>query len=870
MAFWNKKKKGSPEGSPEDEVRGGAGGPSKSEAKIDAAAEKQRLKKIKAMKKKFDETVWPNAVDTMRTGIPAFTLTEPDPDLPGSEITRYVLLGFDTKIVDDFANKSDDDVGSIMTAIKSGMDCVIEDALFDNELILVIPTARSLAALAEFEDTFDLRFFVIYATEDHQISMETKTPDRDDDFVLVSLKDIRDMLEHNVYVKDMIRRLQAMVGSDGDFGLADGGDGGDDAGSGSGSPGGIDGDDAMSEDEYEAGYGSMDDEDGPPDEGDGDGPPDEGEGPEDVAGRAEAVRQAAAKAASDAAAAGGKLSDQREEVGDAAKDQPPVQVQQPQQQPAQQAPGAGARPSTVRDRMNRLRGAVQAASDTAKQDPEIARSPEAVRPPQQAPRFDEAALDQYIDRKYYSDDLGLEISSQPFDAMFVQGDKFEEFAVEPTSDWLGGYVNNVRIDANTRLRKLHQENMMLMRKQYLMIIAKLCEGIVKSVATDDPKSRFGYIFKGIHEDREARIAKLPEQAEAYKRECEEAYQSRMRAEMENAANTARASFINRYGKEHERELREIETDLKNNIESEFVAALENLNSERRKEAKRQFDIGVTDALKACNDEYIKVIAQEKKEYARLQDVITRFINENMASDEARIHVLADEQRRTNETVQVRGEYEAKLALASSDFESRLAAVRAEIDQKNVEHEKEVARIQDQYEHAMQQLRKSHSETIQHKDSEIGLLTDQLAKANANLDDMTRKYSRLEQDVEKKYTAQIDMLRSERDAWNERADHVERLHKYTDKIKLTGVAVACVAAVGIGVIAGCVIMSFRSGGTQQALPSVTYQQQEPILHYYIDGEEVTPEEATGGDQDEKPESGTSSAEPEGQGGGSDGQ
>ena len=843
MAFWSSwgKKKDDADGAQEEEVRGGAAGPSKSEAKIDAAAEKQRLKKIKAMKKKFDETVWSNAVDTMKSEIPAFTLTEPDPDLPGSEITRYVLLGFDTKIVDDFSNKSDDDVGSIMTAIKSGMDCVIEDPLFDNELILMIPTARTLAALAEFEDTFDLRFFVIYATEDHVISMETKTPDKEDDFVFVSLKDIRNMLENNIFVKDMIRRLQS-ASSSGDFGISGEPSSGENDGSG--------GDDIMSEDDYESGYGPMDEEDGPPDEGDGPpddedyGPPDEGGDAGGSGSRADDIKQAAAAAVSEAEGAGSKLSDQKDDVESAVQPQPAAQ--QPAQQPAQQNPGSGARPSSVRDRMNRLRGAVQTASDTARQDPEIAKTSEAIRPqPAQPQRFDEAALDQYIDRKYYSDDLGLEISSQPFDAMFVQGDRFEEFAVEPTSDWLGGYVNNVRMDANTRLRKLHQENMMLMRKQYLMIIAKLCEGIVKSVATDDPKSRFGYIYKGIHEDREARISKLPEQAEAYKRECEEAYQSRMRADMENAANTARASFINRYGKEHERELREIETDLKNNIESEFVAALDHLNTERRKEAKRQFDIGVTDALKACNDEYIKIIAQEKKEYARLQDVITKFINENMASDEARIHVLSEDQRRTNEVAQVRAEYDARISLANSDFEARLAAVRSEIDQKDVEHEKEVARVQDQYEHAMQQLRKSHSETLQHKDSEIGLLTDQLSKANANFDDLTQKYARLEQDVEKKYMAQIDMLRSERDAWNERADHVERLHKYTDKIKLTGVAVACVAAIGIGIITGCVIMSFRQQNAAAQNTTVAAPvQQDPVLHYYIDGKEVTPDEAAG--------------------------
>lgn len=835
MAFWNNKKKGG--GSEQqEEVRGAVPAEDKASAKAEAAAEKQRLKKIRAMKKKFDETVWPNAVSVMRQEIPAFTLSEPDPDIPGSEMARYVLLGFDTKIVDDFANKSDDDVGSIMTAIKSSMDCVIQDSLFDNELILIIPTARSLAALAEFEDTFDLKFYVSYVTEDHSISLETKTPDKDDDFIYITLPQIRDMLANNVFIKDQIRKLQAGAAADLN------------PNAGAATPGVPDGDEAISEDEYESEYGGDAEEEGPPDEeeeppAEDDGPPDEAEDEvpsdeEESPDKAAETKAAAAEAVAKASGAGTKVSGQKDEVAAKAK-------------PSPKAPGKGASSDRVRDRMNRIRTAAQQASDEARADPEIAKSSETVRP-QGMQRFDDTALDQYIDRKYYSDDLGLEISSQPFDAMFVQGDTFEEFKEEPGDSWLGGYVNNVRRDANTRLRRLHEENLMLMRKQYLMIIAKLCEGIVKSVATDDPKSRFGFMYKAIHEDRETRLSQLPEQSDAYKRECEESYQSRLRAEMENAANTAKASFMNRYGRDHERELREIETDLKNNIESEYVAAMDGLNIERRKEAKRQFDIGVTEALRMCNDEYTKMLALEREEYGRLQAVITRYMNDNMASDEARIHVLSEEQRRTNEIDRVRGEYDSKLSLASADFEARLAAVKAEINQRDIEHDKEVARIEDRYEHAMQQLRSSHADAIKHKDAEIGVISEQLSKANAMNQELTGRFSRLEQDTESKYDKRIQMLQQERDAWNERADHLQKLHTYTDKIKITTVAVLMAATLAVGIIVGFWLMSLQNRHQAgAAMPSEDVTSiitptgtSEPEIHYFIDGEEVDASEIEG--------------------------
>lgn len=835
MAFWNKKKKTEPAEGSED-VRGGL--PEQDSAPVkNPAQDKQRLKRIRNMKKKFDETVWDNALDVMQKEIPQFTIMEPDPDAPGSEIPKYVTLGFDTKIVDDFANKSDEDVGSFMTAVKSSMDCLIEYPLFDEELILMIPTAKTLASLAEFEDVFNLKFFVVYVRPDHRISIETKTPDVDDDFIYMTLDEIRTMMKNNIYIGDQIDMLKGRSGSSSDMGGISG------TGlreSGMGDAGGSgDDDDAISESDYEDVHGPVDEEDGPPEEEEG--PPEEDEGPPDETGPVDAgaVAGAAEKAVKAAAPAGSRVSGQKDEIDPGARAETAT--------PARPPVGGvtGPKPAAAAAAMDRIKSTVQRASDKAMQDPQIQQSP-AAAVPQARPAFDMAAMDQYMSRKYYSDDLGLEISSQPFDSMFVQTNPFTPFETDESDDWLDGYVNNLKRDANTRLARLHNENLLLMRKRFILIVTKHAEAVTKAVSTDNPNSRFGYAFAVIQKQKEESLGKLGDQAAAYQRECEEAFQARLQAEMDNAASVARANFLNRYNRDHQRELSEIETDLRNNINSEYVAAVENLRAERRKEAKRQLDAGISEALRICGDEYVKMMAQERSEYDRLQAVITKFANENMAADDARIRTMAEEQRRSNQAVQVREEYQAALDLAKKDFEASLAAAKAEIDKHDLEHENHVARIQDQYEHAMQELRSSHTEAIAHKDREIGLLNDQLSNANSQLDEMVRKYANLDHETGLKYQKRIDMLASERDAWNERADHLEKLHKYVDKLKLTGVAVGIVAALGVGIIIGAVIM--RNVNTGNAAQSPAYVQQDPIIHYFIDGEEVEGPDAAGGTQD----------------------
>lgn len=828
MAFWNRKKKDAAPAEGSEDVRGGLPA-ADSPAPKDPAQDKQRIKKIRNMKKKFDETVWNVALDTMSKEIPQFTIMEPDPDMPGSEIPKYVTLGFDTKIVDDFANKSDEDTGSFLTAVKSSMDCIIEYHLFDEELILMIPTARTLAALDEFEDVFNLKFFVVYVGPDHRIAMETKTPDSDDDFIFITLEEIRTMLKDNVYIVDQIDMLKGRAGNSPDMGGISG-IGIRESGASPAADSGVD--DAMSEEDYEDTHGPMDEEDGPPDEDGVEPPDDEDYGPPDEDGDAagsvgsDDVRDAAGKAVKAAAPAGAKVSGQKDDIDPAARAASSA--------PAQAPVGGvtGPKPAAAAAAMDRIRSTVQKASDQAIQDPQIQQGQSAMAP-QARPTFDMVAMDQYMSRKYYSDDLGLEISSQPFDSMFVQTNPFTPFDIEESDDWLDGYVNNLKRDANTRLARLHNENLLLMRKRFIMIVTQHAEAVTKAVATDNPNSRFGYALAVIQKQKEESLSRLGDQAAAYQKECEEAFQSRLQAEMENAAAVAKANFMNRYGRDHQRELTEIETDLKNNISSEYVAAVENLRAERRKEASRQLDAGISEALRICGDEYVKMMAQERTEYDRLQAVITNFVNQNMAADDARIRTLAEEQRRTNETVKVRSEYEAALELARKDFEASLAAAKAEIDRRDVEHENHVARVQDQYEHSMQELRSAHNEAIAHKDHEIGLLNDQLLTANAQLDELVRKYANLDHETGKKYQTQIDMLASERNAWNERADHLEKLHKYTDKIKITGVIIALAAALGIGTIIGAAIMS--GAKNNQAAPA--YTQQEPIIHYFRDGEEI---------------------------------
>ena len=786
---------------------------------VSSASDKQREKKIKNMKKKFEETVWNSVLEIMKQDIPKFVVAEPDPDDAELQITKYVCLGFDTKIVDDFSNKTDDDIGSMMTALKSSMDVVIEHGLFDNEMILLIPTTRTLNAIKEFEETFELQFSIVYCYDNHKMQIETLKGS--DQVLYVTLDDIRDMLENGLYVGDMIASKQngAMVSDDFnntlDTNLAD------------------DANDMTDDDVEDIPEEDIPEEDIPeediPEEGISDKIPYEDKEMQSVS--KDKLTDSVTVAVKENEVYSQNVGRQKDDM-----------IPEEQSQVASANQNQTSTVDVASATLDKLKSAVQTASDEALKDDVIRSSAANINPAARMQTFDMAQMDQYVTRRYYSDDLGLEISSQPFDAMFMQSNPYIPFVEVENDNWLSGYVNNLRRDANARLAKLHHENLLIMRERFMLIITKHCESITKAVTIDDPKARFGYALKAITKIKNDNLANLAETAEAYKREKEAEYQERMKAEMTNASNIAKANFINKYGKEHERELREIEQDLKNNIESEFIAARDNLQMERQAEAKRQLDVGISEALTICADEYTKMLAVERKEYVRLQEVITEFQNENMAADEARINTLSEEHRRKNEVNEIRAEYDSKFDSATKDFEAKFAAVKAEIDRANIDHDNYITELRMQHEKDLQDLRDRHSEQIDMKLREITTLNEQLDSANYQIEVLTEKYANLDDEVAAKYANQIDMLKSEREAWEDRASHVENLHKYTDKLKLTGMVVGVAAALGIGIIIGCAVTSDRN--TKSEIKNA------PIVHCIEQDSESNETDSIVGDEESK--------------------
>ena len=790
------------------------------EAKVSAKDEKKRLKRIEKMCNKFDETVWVSIVDILREQIPDFVTEYEDEK-------QFVTFALDTSQnpINDFENTKDSDVGQLYNMIKTEIDVIIESGLLANELILFIPTEKTLMHMSEYAEEFDFKYKIVLCKNDDDAGDYTiMTYDGTEDPIVVEFAQIDEMVaKHNIGASITALAKDKKAFSDDN----------------------INGEDELEDKSNETSDDDIDGEDVV-----NDNVADETDEDDDLESSEESSDNVAENSSDETSEESEPVSesdseetsestpepDQESSVSDAPSLEDLTSAVAQASTEAREATSAAAtdenKPMSVAERVaakrkqKQLNNAVTQAVSAAQLDEDLKKKQMQRMQPVNTPQvLTVDDIDKFIVRKFYSDDLGLEVSTEPFDAAIVSGNKYQPFEYIPESvtcsEWLNEYINNLRADANTKLMRMHQENITMLREHYVLLVTRHCEDIVKALDINDPNSKYGAMKITLNQQRKNDSLALQDKINSEINKLKEE-QNKM---LQDKIEAAKAAAINSFNREilptYEQKEKNIRAVLTTDIEVTYTEGLNAINEARKEEAKRQLDIGINEILKNIHDEYAKMLAIEREEYNRLQAIISEFEKSNMAADMAHAQTVQADLDRSNKVAAIQDEYESKLSLMKSEFELKLEAAYEDIRRKNVEYNDQMNKIQEQHNVYVSKL-----ETA--RDEEVSKLNGEIASLNEQLKAMSDQYIELDKVTNEKYKNQIDEIKSEREAWEERADHLEHMHKYTDRIKITVAIIAAIAALGIGVIVGASYMANKVKDTNSVTsgtPQITYHVDE---------------------------------------------
>lgn len=408
----------------------------------------------------------------------------------------------------------------------------------------------------------------------------------------------------------------------------------------------------------------------------------------------------------------------------------------------------------------------------------------------------EQSVRDFAVRKFYSDDLGLEVSTQPFDAQFMHGNAYLPFVENRGPGWLNENLANIAKDGNTRMQRLHAENLYRLREKYMRIIQAHCENIAKSLDITSDQTQFGRLRYAIEENKDENVAAIQESIQPKIQQLEDNWKLTLDRVGEAAKAAAIQQHEDRYGKQHKADIMNLEAHEKDEIERDYQNAIKRMNDDRHAEATKLLDIAINSTLKNLSDIYLRVLQQEKKEYVRIQNEMTRFIDENRKNEVARIKALEEENKQFNKAEEVRREYASKIKALSAEFESKTASLQADVNKMRIDHDNEI------------RLRTNDF------DEQLAAERDKTAAVQAQLDGLLAKYATLEVEKNAEYADRIKRLKDENDSYKDEIEHMVTVHKRSSKIAIYATIAAVIAAIGIGFMCGSVMNVRRASKAEQ--------------------------------------------------------
>lgn len=401
------------------------------------------------------------------------------------------------------------------------------------------------------------------------------------------------------------------------------------------------------------------------------------------------------------------------------------------------------------------------------------------------------AVEATVIRKFYSSELGLEITADPFDLQFTSIDTYVPFAEDRGKGWLNEYLSNMSKDANTEMQRMHKDNMASLRKTYLSLLSLYCEDVQKQLDINDKSTRYGQINNGLKAQRIDAKKNVDKEVIKRKQVLENAWNEKLKQVGEDAAHMAERQYRERFGEAHDAEMYRIEATLNQEIEDSYQDAVRMMNTDRQNEARKLLDYGINSVLKEVTNMYDTMVSEEQARYKELQQGMFDFIDSNRKDEVARIETLKAEQERNSKVQQVMQEYNERINTMKAEFEANRSVLKGELDNIQRDNAARLKQNQQDYESRLQDA-KAQNESLQKR-----------------LDDLLNRYSNIDKIKDMEYTTRIKELTSERDSWKDKCNHDADIHKRANMTAVFLTIIAVIAAIAIGFIAGYAISSSKA-------------------------------------------------------------
>ena len=393
------------------------------------------------------------------------------------------------------------------------------------------------------------------------------------------------------------------------------------------------------------------------------------------------------------------------------------------------------------------------------------------------------AMTAAITRKFYSDELGLEVTTEPFDAQFLHANTYVPFEENRGEGWLNRYLDEMSRGANLEMEHLHQTNLFDMREMYYNLISRHAEQIQHDLDETDNTTQYGALMDALDQKRIERLDGIAAIVAERRQIVDEEWDKALEQVGEDAMRAAQQQYRERYGKQHDERVFRIEPTVTQEIEDEYQDAVRKMRDERRMDAAKRMDYGITETLAEVSEEYMERLADERKHYDEHRQRIAAFLDEHRKDDITHDKVVAEELAQSEKADRVMAEYEQKLRARAAEFNVERDALKSDIEATERRTAERIKAIQGDYDRRVDELRNEN------------------ANLKNQLDGLIKQYADLDERKAREYGARLAEAKDEAKAWSSKCDSMMAVQRKGHIVSITAIVVAIIAALFIGVLVG---------------------------------------------------------------------
>ena len=388
-----------------------------------------------------------------------------------------------------------------------------------------------------------------------------------------------------------------------------------------------------------------------------------------------------------------------------------------------------------------------------------------------------------VKRVFNSDNLDIEITTDPFDQMFTVNNQLITFELDERDTYVNERLNHMAADANRNLKKLRADNMGQLRQKYINLLTYQVQDIEKQYDIENPSTKYGKMKHDIEASKAQQLANIEQEIEKKQADQKASFEKSLQEYCDEAAARARQEYKSKHEPFFNKMLGNIEGMVRRDIEQNYEAAMHNMYNARRTEALTTLDKHISGVIAVLSDDYRKMLDEENKLYMSHRNAMIEYSKELHQEDAKRLAVEEERNRITNEVNDARAEAAAQIAL-----------------------------IKQEYETAQSALESRSSATIMKAENEAQLMKDQLAARTSDfekeklrmqkqLDDAIERADKAQDIVKADYEHRLIQAQDDRDSWKQTLDAYQDQHRHNSRLAAVLVIAITIAAIAGGFVAG---------------------------------------------------------------------